>query len=242
MMVLNPYYPRNNTNEQALYQSLIDQSISIKGELFYYIPRKLVSPDPVMTEDSLSKFKGSYQIAGYVDDISAWEGQGHFMQKFGVFIEEQATITVSKERWDALVGQFGETILPHRPCEGDLLWFPLANALLEIRYVNNISQFYNLHKQFVYKLKVELFTYSSERFETGIEEVDTSALDKTFDLLQRNINTEEDGELLDENGIPLVTELPEGNNSWGNNEFKEESDKKDLIDFDESNPFADFDR
>ena len=240
-MVLNPYYPRSNSNEHDLYQSLINESISVKGELFFYIPRVLVSPDPVLTEDSLSKFKGSYQIAGYIDEINHWEGQGHFMQKFGVFIEEQATITISKERWDALVGSFGQTIIPDRPCEGDLLWFPLANSMLEIRFVNNISQFYNMHKQYVYKLKVELFSYSSERFETGIEDVDTSALDRTFDLLQRNIETEQDENLVDESGIPIIRELPAGNNSWGDSsEYRKES--VDTIDFDESNPFADYDR
>lgn len=242
-MVLNPYYPRNNSNEQDLYQLLINESISIKGELFFYIPRVLVSPDPVLTEDSLSKFKGSYEIAGYIDEIDHWSGQGHFMQKFGVFIEEQATITVSKDRWDALVGQYGQTIIPDRPCEGDLLWFPLANAMLEIRYVDNISQFYNIHKQFIYKLKVELFSYSSERFETGIEEVDLSAIERTFDLLQRNVETEEGDNLLDENGAEIVRELPDGNNSWGDSStYRDESNKKNLIDFDEGDPFADFNR
>jgi hypothetical protein len=241
MTVLNPYYPRGNPNEQSLYQSLINESIAVKGEEFFYIPRVLVSPDPVLTEDSLSKFKGSYLIAGYIDEINHWEGQGHFMQKFGVFIEEQATITVSKERWDELVGKFGSTIIPERPCEGDLLWFPLANAMLEIRFVNNISQFYNLHKQFIYKLKVELFSYSSERFETGISDVDTSALDRTFDLLQRNIETETGDNIVNENGSTLVTELPTGNNTWGSSSvYKSESES--TIDFSESDPFADYDR
>lgn len=241
MSVLNPYYPRANPNEHDLYQSLINESLSVKGELFYYIPRKLVDPDPILTEDNLSKFKGSYEIAGYIDEIDHWGGQGQFMQKFGVFIEEQATISISKERWEELIGKYGETILPHRPCEGDLLWLPVTRSMLEIRYVQSQNPFYQTHKQYMYKLKVELFTYSSERFETGIEAVDTSALERTFDLLQRNVETEEDENLVTEEGGDIIREMPAGNNSWGDTgKYRDES--KDLIDFDEGNPFADYDR
>jgi hypothetical protein len=241
MSVLNPYYPRANSNEHTLYQSLINESISVKGELFYYIPRKLVDPDPILTEDNLSKFKGSFEIAGYIDEIDHWGGQGQFMQKFGVFIEEQATISISKERWEALIGTHGETILPHRPCEGDLLWFPVTQSLFEIRYVQTQSPFYQLHHKFMYKLKVELFSYSSERFETGIEIVDNDALDRTFDLLQRNVETEEGDNIITEEGGEVHTESPAGNNSWGDTgKYKDES--KDLIDFDEGNPFADYTR
>lgn len=238
----NSYYPHGSVSEQGLYQSLITESIFIKGEEFFYIPRKLVSPDPILTEDSLSKFKGAYAIDGYVDEIDHWGGAGQFMSKFGVFIEEQATITISRERWETLIGTYGETILPHRPCEGDLLWFPTSQTMLEIRFVENLAHFFGLHKQFVYKLKVELFAYSSERFETNIPEVDDHMLEKTFDLTNRNIETEDALNILDEaGGGAIIKELPTGNNKWDmSREFKDEANK--ILDFDETNPFGDIPR
>lgn len=240
MPVLNSYYPHGSASEQSLYQSLITESIHIKGEEFYYIPRTLVAKDDILTEDSLSRFKSAYPFAGYVEDINQWAGAGSFMQRFGVFLEEQATISVSKEIWDNLVtDNVGK--LPDRPFEGDLLWFPTTKSLLEIRFVEHQSHFYALHKQFVYKLKVELFTFSSERIETGIEELDNFAMDKTFDLLERGFDSESGvDEFLNENGGILVTEDPNDRKWDTRSPIRDESDS--VLDFDERNPFAEFDR
>lgn len=237
MATLNSYYPHGSESEQNLYQRLITESIYIKGEEFYYIPRTLVAKDDVLTEDSLSRFKSAYPFAGYVEDINQWAGAGSFMSKFGVFLEEQATVSVSKEIWDNLVADnIGK--LPDRPFEGDLLWFPVTKSLLEIRFVEHQSHFYALHKQFVYKLKVELFTFSSERIETGISDLDNFAMDKTFDLLERGFDSEGGiDEFLQEDGSILVTEDPNDRKWDSRNDIRTDSDA--TIDFDEKNPFGD---
>ena len=82
MPVLNSYYPHGSASEQSLYQSLITESIHIKGEEFYYIPRTLVAKDDILTEDSLSRFKSAYPFAGYVEDINQWAGAGSFSFTF----------------------------------------------------------------------------------------------------------------------------------------------------------------
>lgn len=235
----NSYYPHGSASEQNLYQRLITESIYIKGEAFFYIPRTLVAKDNVLTEDSLSRFKSAYPFDGYLEDINQWGGAGNFMSKFGVFLEEQATITVSKEIWDGLVFQYSD--LPPRPYEGDLLWFPTTKSLLEIRFVEHQSSFYALHKQFVYKLKVELFSFSSERIETGIPELDNLAMEKTFDLLERGFDDESSmDEFTQENGSQFVTEDPADRKWDSRGTFREESDS--VLDFDEMNPFGEFER
>ena len=241
MIMTNKYYPHGSVREQALYSKLINESISIKGEEFFYIPRKLVAKDSVLTEDVLSRFKGAYPFDGYVDEVDHWGGNGALMTKFGVYLEEQATITVSKSKWDDLVGSYGETIIPGRPCEGDLLWFPTTQSLLEIMFVDHQSQFYQLHKQFVYKLKVELFRFSSERIETGIEELDNLALEKSFDLLTKTMGGETIGdELTQEDSGLMIVEDPVDNGWDSRLVFRQEADK--FLDFNEKNPFGDITR
>ena len=131
-------------------------------------------------KDRLSKFTSSFPIEAYFENVDSLDGQGAFIQKFGLMMEQSATLVVARRRWEQLVGRFGVTIIPSRPCEGDLLYFPLTKGLFEIKFVKHQDPFYQLGKLYVYKLQVELFQYSSENIDTGIAEVDAFETLKTF--------------------------------------------------------------
>ena len=155
--------------------------MQIYGQDFYYIPRQLVAKDNILGEDRLSEFKQAYGIEMYLETVDGFEGQGAFIQKFGLMMEQSATLTVSRRRWDQLVGRFGQTQLPNRPCEGDLLYFPLTKGLFEIKFVQHQDPFYQLGKLYVYKLQVELFQYASEHIDTGHKDIDVFESLKSFD-------------------------------------------------------------
>lgn len=180
MTTVNPYFSQGTRNEQYLIEDLIIESLKIYGQELFYIPRTLVSKDNVLGEDRLSQFKSAFPIEMYFENVDAFEGQGAFIQKFGLMIEQSATLVVARRRWDQLVGRFGQTTLPFRPNEGDLIYFPLSKGLFEIKFVAHQDPFYQLGKLYVYKLQVELFQYSSERIDTGIKEVDDFESLKTF--------------------------------------------------------------
>jgi hypothetical protein len=179
-MARNVYFSHGTKNEQFLIEDIIVESLAIYGQDFYYIPRTLVSKDNILGEDRLSEFKTAYPIEMYLENSDGFEGQGAFMQKFGLMVEQTATLTMARRRWEQLVGRWGQTILPNRPCEGDLLYFPLSKGLFEIKFVQHQDPFYQLGKLYVYKLQVELFQYSSERIDTGVEEIDAFETLKTF--------------------------------------------------------------
>jgi hypothetical protein len=160
-MARSVYFSHGTKNEQYLLEDLIIESIHLWGVEFFYIPRVLVGKDEILGEDRLSQFKNAYPIEMYMENVDGYEGQGAFIQKFGLMIEQTATLTVARRRWDQLVGRFGQTILPNRPCEGDLIYFPLSKALFEIKYVESQDPFYQLGKLYVYRLSVELFQYGS---------------------------------------------------------------------------------
>jgi len=177
----NAYFTNGIANEQSLIEDLIIESISIYGQQFYYIPRTLVAKDDILGEDRLSRFTSLYPITMYLESVDGFEGQGAFIQKFGMMLEQSATLTVSRRRWTQLVGNFGQTQLPNRPSEGDLLYFPLTKGLFEIKFVQHQDPFYQLGKLYVYKLQIELYQYASERIDTGNADIDAFETLKTFD-------------------------------------------------------------
>jgi len=179
-MPTNVYFTQGTRNEQYLVEDLIIESLKIYGQDFYYIPRTLVSKDEILGEDRLSKFTSSFPIEMYFENVDSLDGQGAFIQKFGLMMEQSATLVVARRRWDQLVGRYGKTIIPSRPNEGDLIYFPLTKGLFEIKFVKHQDPFYQLGKLYVYKLQVELFQYSSEQIDTGVPAVDAFETLKTF--------------------------------------------------------------
>lgn len=183
-MSTNQYFTQGTSNEQSLVEDLIIESLKIYGRDLYYIPRTLVSKDEILGEDRLSEFTNAYPIEMYFENIDSFDGQGAFIQKFGLMQEQSATLVVARKRWEQLIGKKGTTILPNRPNEGDLIYYPLTDGLFEIKFVKHQDPFYQLGRLYVYKLQVELFQYSSERIDTGIAKIDAFEPAKTLDIVQ----------------------------------------------------------
>lgn len=179
----NPYLNFRETIEQDLVEDLIDEAIDIHSEQFYYIPRKLVSVDDILGEDRLSEFKTAYPIDAYLESVPNLEGQGMVIQQFGTLIDYTANLIITIRKWKDLVGKFGQIILPNRPCEGDLLYYPLGGGLFEIKFVDTKNPYAQLGKFYVYRLTIESFQYNSEKIDTGIKEIDVFEKLRTFDEL-----------------------------------------------------------
>jgi len=176
----NVYFTQGTRNEQSLMEDIIIESLHIFGQELFYIPRTLVSKDNILGEDRLSHFKSLFPIEMYFENVDSFDGQGAFISKFGLMMEQSATLVVARRRWEQLIGRYGQTTIPGRPNEGDLLYFPLTGGLFEIKFVKHQDPFYQLGRLYVYKLQVELFQYSSERIDTGTPEVDVFESLKTF--------------------------------------------------------------
>ena len=180
MTTTNVYFTQGTRTEQLLIEDLIIESLRIYGQEVFYIPRTLVSKDEILGEDRLSQFKTAFPIEMYFENVDSFAGQGPFLQKFGLMMEQSATLVVARRRWDQFIGRYNVTQIPNRPCEGDLIYFPLSKGLFEIKFVQHQDPFYQLGKLYVYKLQVELFQYSSEFIDTGIKEIDAFESLKSF--------------------------------------------------------------
>jgi len=189
-MPTNVYFDTGTKPEQNLYEDLIIEQLRIYGQDCYYIPRNMVSEDKVFGEDSLSKFEDAYMVEMYVDNIDGYEGEKELMSKFGLDIQDDATFTVARRRWEQFVTIDNNLVVSSRPNEGDLVYWPKGSKLFEITFVDHDDPFYQVHNLPTYKLKCKTFEYGSEDLDTGIAEIDAIEADNSLDQLSHQMTLE----------------------------------------------------
>lgn len=178
-MPRNVYFSQGTTGEQNLYEDITIEGLKIYGHDAYYIPRKIVNEDSLFNEDQLSSFGSSYMIEAYVANVDGYEGEGDLLSKFGLEIKDQVTLVIANRRWEQLIGRHvaSDTDLDRsvtrRPMEGDLIYLPFAKGLFEITFVEAEDPFYQLQNLPTFQLKCELFKYSGEDIDTGVDIIDT---------------------------------------------------------------------
>jgi hypothetical protein len=168
----NVYFSHGTSSEQRLYEDLIIESLKIYGFDVYYLPREFSDDDRLFREDPLALFDENYMIEMYVSNYEGFTGEGTLLTKFGVRIAEEATFIISKRRWEDLISSSNNLLTNERPNEGDVIYFPLTNQLFQIKFVEHNKPFRQLGQIATYQLVCEVMEDSSERFETGVEEID----------------------------------------------------------------------
>lgn len=248
--MLNPYFNRPQTgygDEWRLYNSMIIECIQQTGVEVIYIPRSINKMDFVFGEDVLSSFDSHAVVEMYLEDIEGYGGESEMLSKFGMEIRDTATFVVSRDRFHETVSPIfpasRNDMVKDRPCEGDLLYFPLSKSLWEIKFVEDeYPHFYQLHKKYVWSLRCELTQLNNERFQTGHTEVD-EYFGETLNRLDRGIGLEDvEGVVLTEDGGYLLDESYVESKPY--DEIRgygdEEAIRKEfleIIDFTQDNPF-----
>lgn len=176
-MTTNSYFDSSFnalSEDQALYNDLIVESIQTHGRDFYYLPRTLTNFDEFFGEDSVSAFKHALLIELYLDNVEGWQGEGDFLSKFGLEIRDQATLSCSVTRFEQVITSQYPNIT--RPREGDVIVFPSTHdkriRAFEISFVEKENPFYQLGRLYTYKITVRTFDYNGENFETGVDDID----------------------------------------------------------------------
>jgi hypothetical protein len=247
MATVNPYFQSGGTigrsSEQTLYEDLMIESMKIYGFEVYYLPRKSNSLDSILSEDYLNTFDYAYPIEMYLENTMGFEGDGELMSKFGLEIRDTGTFIVSRKRWTDVIGSQNVTILP-RPAEGDIIFFPKSKSFFEIRKVEGQEPFYQVGKLYVYKMMCELYQFANERFNTGVDEIDSITAEATLDIDAYQL-LQETGEalLFETNALtPIVLENYnlnlDGHALIGANNEEFEKEVNDVLDFSERNPFG----
>lgn len=167
-MVTNTYfnnYDKKDTGFIPVVQSLVTETIQIYGQDLQYIKRESIGEDALWGEDRDALFEHAYTIEMYLDNPNSYEGEGNLITQFGIFIKDSANLVVSKPRFKEAVGI-------DAPKVADLIYHPLTNSLFEIISVDTRNPFFQFGKFYTFNIKVELFSYSHETFETGVANID----------------------------------------------------------------------
>jgi hypothetical protein len=234
------FYFNNFTNsqEQVLIEDLVLESIKIYGHDVFYCPRTLIAKDDIYEEDTISEYNMSYQIDMYIRSYESYEGDGQFLSKFGLEIRDQVTFTVSVRNF---MDEIGNLEMIDRPQEGDLIYLPMADRLLYVKYVNKTPVFYQMGSIQMYDLVCEMFEYSSEKLNTGIKAIDDIERNLSLNMDLYSITTSDGLVLLTQDGAPIIQsgynfETQAGDPFEDNTEFEIEGDA--ILDWTQIDPFS----
>lgn len=171
-MPTSPYFPdyySGYSGEQNLVQDLADEQIKLFGTDIYYLPRTLLNNN-TLDDIIYSKFEDQFQIEMYLQNVEGF-GQSEFISKFGLKVTDEIKFIVSQRRWiqEATANEYKSII---RPLEGDLLFFPLAKDLYEIKFVEVEAVFHQFGKLQFYQITAEIYEMGNESIDTGIADID----------------------------------------------------------------------
>jgi hypothetical protein len=159
------------TREQFLVEDLIIESIRNHGIDIYYLPRASQSTfDNLFGDDPVKYFNAAYKIDMYLETFNEFEGNQEFFAKFGLEIQKTAKVAVARRTFERAIS----TTIRNTPKEGDLIYLPVQQKLLEIKHVEEEKNFFQAGKKapYMYALSIETFRYNGELIKTGVEEID----------------------------------------------------------------------
>ena len=222
--------------EQNLVDSLVQEMIKINGTDVYYILRDTNGIDSLLESAPNSLFNIAVPMEMYINSYSGFQGEGDLLTKFGLSIADKLVLSVSRSRFAEDIGSMYDLI---RPREGDLVFFPFTKGIFEIKFVEHEDAFYPVGNLQYFELQLEKFNYNSERFNTGIPEIDSTQT--TYSVADDNFVylTENEFELITESGYDIVSEyyaMELSDPASQNKVFDTET--LDFIDFSVTNPFS----
>jgi hypothetical protein len=248
-----------------MVENLFVSAIKQFGFDIYYIPRNINNLDKVFGEDGISSFEGAAKVEVYVKEApapgSAFVSQFGFNMGDSITLQlsrrrfnEIKTPKLMAENGysiyletadENISGDFAALeldsdnnfeIITDDPTIGDLIYFPTDKKLYEIAFVETRSIFYQVGNLQIWELQCNLFEYSHEDIDTGVQEIDIfnkfdgNSLDATLEL-ENALN------LIKEDGGSVANEeyyIENSDKQASNEVFTEEID--DIVDWSEMNP------
>jgi hypothetical protein len=185
-MAISTYFNNQNaTREQFLVEDFVIEAIKNHGIDVYYIPRASQSTvDVLFGDDTVKYFSEAYKIDVYLETFDDYEGDQEFFSKFGLEIKKSARVVLARRTFEKYVFSATDIDVPR---EGDLIWLPIQQKLMEIRFVEQEKNFFQLGRRvakvsYMYGLSIEAFKYNGEFLNTGMSEIDDISADNTYSI------------------------------------------------------------
>lgn len=227
-----------NSQEQQILHDLVNEAVSIYGINGYYISRTLTNFDKIYGEDDQSVYDRAWMIPYYLKSVMGYAGDRDFMSKFaGLEIRDQISLALPCRSFAEEVGV--DTGFS-RPREGDVIYFPLHKKCFQIRYVNLFDVFFPLGTVTHWEMTAELFELSSEKFNTGIPEIDDALNARSLNLLDYALQDDAGNPLLNPDSSLLISDKYDMQQIVPLDDTKElQTEVDSLLDWSVQDPFAD---
>lgn len=159
-MALNIMGQYKRTNEQDLVANLIEEAIEQRGAAVRYILRDMLNPDQLFGESTMSEFKEGYSLPMFIESIEHFNGNGDMFDEFGINKVDSSIFQVGARKFATEVTSHNNEVV--RPREGDLIYLPFSDSLWEISKVKKDLKYYQMGRNYSYRLVCKLFEYSHE--------------------------------------------------------------------------------
>jgi len=179
------------TREQLLIEDMVIESIKNHGMDVYYLPRESQSEvDKLFGDDPVKTYRSAYPMEMFLETFNDFEGNQEFFSKFGLEVQKTARLGLARRTFE----KYLPTDVREFPKEGDLIWMPTLQKLMEVKFVEQEKNFFQLGKgvhrgaiaastrgahdqlgrlfPYMYELSVEMFKYNGEFLDTGISGID----------------------------------------------------------------------
>lgn len=175
-----------------LIEDLIIESIRNHGIDVYYLPRESQSSlNQLFGDDPVKSYSTAYKMEVFLESSNDFTGNQEFFSKFGLQVNKGLEVALARRTFERYVpGSSRNT-----PKEGDLVWFPVQMKLMEIKFVEQEKNFFQLGRAasrgsrggldnrimpYMYGLSLESFKYNGELLATGVLGVDSVADQNAF--------------------------------------------------------------
>lgn len=199
------------TREQYLIEDMVIESIKNHGIDVYYVPRDSQSElDELFGDDPVKSFTSAYKMEVYLETFDDFKGNQEFFSKFGLQVEKGVELALARRTFEKYIPYTTR----NTPKEGDLIYLPVQQKLMEIKFVEQEKNFFQLGRSssrghggvdtrimpYMYGLSCETFKYNGEVLATGvpiIDEVgDQNAFSVEFTMQAGGTSTFKDGEIV----------------------------------------------
>lgn len=181
------------SREQYLIEDMVIESIRNHGIDVYYVPRdSLSSLDELFGDDPVKTFTSAYKIDVYLESFNDFTGNQEFFSKFGLQVDKGVELAVARRTFEKYIPYATR----NTPKEGDLLYLPIQQKLMEIKFVEQEKNFFQLGRStsrssggldnrimpYMYGLTLETFKYNGEVIATGVPAIDSVADQNAFSV------------------------------------------------------------
>ena len=161
-MATNSYFTHNASTgaDKTVIENLVVESIKMVGFETWYLPRTQTNIDPLLQEAEQDNFTSAYEVEMYFDaPDDALADSVDYITYFGFEVRDSCDFVIAVKRFDDL-NISGYTL----PLEGDLIYLPFTKQIYEIKFVEDMTPFMQLGKNYIYKLMSRLFIYGGQNF------------------------------------------------------------------------------